>query len=452
MSEQATLLYPITVSFSSSIYLVYDGDMFKKLQKFLKELGPGVITGAADDDPSGIATYSQAGAQFGPRVLWMGLFILPFQAAVQEACARVGAVTGKGIAANVKQHYPRWVLYLVVFMLFAANTMNIGADIGAMAEALQLVLPWNFTGWVLVITASVLTLEIFTSYAVYSRILKWLALSLIVYPLTLVLVASGQWKALIASTLVPTFEWSYAYFFIFVAIAGTTISPYMFFWQAAEEVEEEKAAHIWRLWRPRVGKKFISSLRTDNMIGMIAGGIAAWAIIALASLVLFPNGITDIATAAQAAAALEPLVAQFANAGYLSKLLFAGGIISLGFLSVPVLSGSAAYAVAEAFGMREGLNQRLSRAHGFYGAITIATLVGLSINYVGIDPMKALLYTAIINGIVAVPLIFIIGRMASDRKIMGKWRSGIVSRILVSLAVLLMGLGALGTLLMMFTG
>lgn len=426
--------------------------MRKKIARFLKNLGPGIITGAADDDPSGIATYSQAGAQFGTRVLWMGLFILPMQAAVQEACARVGAVTGKGIAANVKKYYPRRVLYLVVTLLFAANTINIGADIGAMAEAMQLIVPWNFSAWLIVLTSVILLLEVFTSYAVYSRILKWLALSLLVYPVTLLLVASGHWRALWEATITPYFEWSYAYFFIFVAIAGTTISPYMFFWQAAEEVEEEKAHHVWRLWGPRIGKKFIQSLRVDNLLGMAAGGFAAWAIIALAAVVLFPNGVTNIATAADAARALEPLVAGFPNAGFLSKLLFAGGIISLGFLSVPVLSGSAAYAVAEAFGMREGLNQRLSRAHGFYGAITISTLIGLTINYLGIDPMQMLVYTAVINGVVAVPLIFIIGHMAGSKKIMGVWTSGTLSRVLVGLAVLLMGFGAVGTVGMLFAG
>jgi len=426
--------------------------MLKRVTHFFKMFGPGVITGAADDDPSGIATYSQAGAQFGPQVLWMNLFMLPLQTAVQEACARVGAVTGKGIAANVKKYYPKWVLYLVVGLLFSANTINIGADIGAMAEALQLISPWSFTGWMLMFTALILVLEIFMSYKVYARVLKYLAMTLLVYPLTLLLVASGHWRELWEHTVRFDFQMSYEYFFIFIAVAGTTISPYLFFWQAGEEVEEEKEHRLWKLPRPRIGGTFIRHLRGDNLLGMVMGALAAWAIMAVAALVLFPAGIHEIQTAAQAAKAIEPLVSIFPNAGFLAKLLFAGGIIALGLLAVPVLSGSAAYAIAEAFNMREGLNLKLGKAHGFYGAITISTLVGLLINYIGIDPMKALVYTAVLNGIVAVPLIFIIGRVASNDKIMGKWRSGILSRALLAFSVIFMGLGAIGMILYLIMG
>ena len=418
--------------------------MWKLVNKFLKILGPGVITGAADDDPSGIATYSQAGAQFGARILWINLFLLPFQAAVQEACARIGAVTGHGLTAVVKQYYPKWVVYSVVSLLFMANTINIGANIGAMAEAIQLVFPLNFSAYMLVIAAIIMIMQVFTSYRTYAKIMKWLALTLLVYPLTLILVANGQWGVLWQATIRPNIEWTYAFFFILVGVAGTTISPYMFFWQAGEEVEEERENKLIRKGKPLVGKVFISRLRLDNVVGMVASGVAAWAIMALAAIVLFPNGITDIATAADAAKALEPLVAGFPNAGFVAKLLFAGGIISLGFLSVPVLSGSAAYAIAEAWNMREGLNLKLAKAHGFYGAMTIATLVGLSFNYLGIDPMKALVYTAVINGVVAVPLVFIIGRLAASKLVMGKYRSGILSRALVSLTALLMGVGAIG--------
>jgi Mn2+/Fe2+ NRAMP family transporter len=224
----------------------------------------------------------------------------------------------------------------------------------------------------------------------------------------------------------------------------------MFFWQAGEEIEEEKEAHVWRLWRPLIGKKFISRLRIDNLVGMVMSGVAAWAIAAVAALVLFPHGVTEIRTAAQAAQAIEPLVAGFANAGFLAKLLFAGGIISLGFLSIPILSGSAAYAVAEVFNMREGLNLKLTKAHGFYGAITLSTILGLVINYLGIDPMKALVYTAVLNGIVAVPLIYIIGKMAANTKLMGKYTSGPLSRTLVALTVWIMGIGAVGTIWTLF--
>lgn len=427
--------------------------MHKKLKDFLKMLGPGVITGAADDDPSGIATYSQAGAQYGLHASWMSLYLLPLQAAVQEACARIGAVTGKGIAAIVKERYPRWVLYSVVGLLLIANTINIGADIGAVAEALNLVAPFNFTVYALGVTALILVLEIFTSYKTYARILKWLAVSLLVYVLTLFMIAHGQWGSILFHSVTPYFEFSYAYFFIFVGVAGTTISPYMFFWQAAEEVEEEKEKHLLRrLGLPHIGKSFIRHLRTDNLVGMIMSSVAAWAVITVAALVLFPHGVTDIKTASDAARALEPLVAGFPNAGYLSKLLFAGGIISLGFLAIPVLSGSAAYAVAEAFNLREGLNLKLKRAHGFYGAITIATVIGLAINYIGIDPMKALVYSAVLNGIVAVPLLIIVAKVAGDKKIMGQYASGGWSRFLVGFTVVLMSIGAVGTILFMFQG
>lgn len=425
--------------------------MWRRISKFLKRLGPGVITGAADDDPSGIATYSQAGAQYGLGAAWVNIYLLPFQVAVQEACARIGAVTGHGITAVIKQHYPRWVVYGVVTLVMLANTINIGADIGAMAEAIQLIIPGNFALYTLLITATILGLEVLTSYLVYARILKWLAVTLLVYPLTLILVGRGEWARIGWATLVPWVEWSFPYLFILVGIAGTTISPYMFFWQAGEEVEEEKESHLIKNGHPRIGRAFIRHLRMDNLVGMVASGVAAWAIVTLAALVLFPHGITDIKTAADAAAALEPLVASFPNAGPLNieagfwaKLLFAGGIISLGFLSVPVLSGSAAYAVAEAWNMREGLNLKLSRARGFYGAMTIATVVGLAINYLGIDPMKALIYSAVLNGIVAVPLLYVIGRIAADRGIMGQYKSGWLSQSLLWLTVVMMGLGAVG--------
>lgn len=424
--------------------------MLRGFQKFLKTLGPGVITGAADDDPSGIATYSQAGAQFGMGAAWVNLYLLPLQAAVQEACARIGAVQGKGLAAVVKQHYPRWVLLSVVGLVFVANTINIGADIGAMAEALHLVVPYSFVAYTLIVTVVILLLEIFTSYRVYSNILKWLAITLFVYPLTLLLIANGSWVTIVHASFVPWFELSFPFFFILVGIAGTTISPYMFFWQAGEEVEEEKQAHLIKNGRPRIGRAFIHHLRVDNLVGMVASSFAAWAIVVLAALVLFPNGITDIAAAADAARALEPLVAGFPNAGFLSKLLFAGGIISLGFLSVPVLSGSAAYAVAETYTMREGLNLKPVRAKGFYGVMALATVVGLAINYLGIDPIKALVYSAVLNGVIAAPLVYIIGKLAADKQIMGKYRSGILSRVLVSLTVIVMGIGTLGIILTIF--
>lgn len=415
--------------------------MLRRIKKFLGIFGPGVITGAADDDPSGIATYSQTGAQFGYGQLWTAVFMLPFQAAVQEACARIGAVTGKGIAAVVREHYPSPVLFIVVLLVLVANTINIGADIGAMAAAAGLIIPLNFVILTLGFTVLMLVLEIFTSYRVYSKILKWLAVSLIAYPLTVFIVAQ-PWGTILRATFVPHIELSFQFLFIITGVLGTTISPYMFFWQASEETEEEKEGH-------RFGPKFIKNLRIDNLAGMIFSEIGTWAIIVVAATVLSAHGVRDIGTAADAARALEPLVASFPNAGFLAKVIFAVGIVGLGLLSVPVLAGSAAYAFSEALNWREGLNLKLKRAHGFYGVITIATLIGLGINFIGINPVKALVYAAVINGVVAVPLIFIIWRVASNPIVMGEYRSGWLSNTLVFLTFLGMGMAATALLLTM---
>lgn len=419
----------------------------KKFKKFFKILGPGVITGAADDDPSGIATYSQTGAQFGYSQLWMAVFILPFQIGVQEASARIGAVTGKGIAAVVKQHYGRKILYAVVALVFVANTITIGADIGAMAAAAGLIIPVSFVFLTLFFTALMLVLEIFTSYKVYSKILKWLCLSLFAYPVT-VFIVSQPWATLLKATFIPHIEFNFQFLFIMTAVLGTTISPYMFFWQASEETEEERSTHLLvRGGKPRIGWEFIRNLRIDNFIGMLLSQIGTWSIIVVAATVLNANGFTDIKSTADAAKALEPLVSTFPNAGYLAKVLFAIGVIGLGFLSVPVLAGSAAYAFTEAFNLSEGLNLKLKKAHGFYGVITIATLIGLMINFIGINPIKALVFAAVINGVVAVPLIFIIALIAKNKKIMGEYKSGWISNFLVWATFAGMGLAALGMLL-----
>lgn len=421
-----------------------------KFHRFLKILGPGLITGAADDDPSGIATYSQTGAQFGYGQLWMSLFMLPLQAAVQEACARIGAVTGKGLVAIIKEHYSKKIVYAVCALVLIANTINIGADLGAMAAAAQLVLPVNFVFWCLIFTVFVLIMEIFTSYKVYARILKWLALALISYLITLFMV-SQPWGTILKSTLIPHFEFSFSFLFVATGLLGTTISPYMFFWQASEEVEEEKEKQIRKLnGLPVLSPRFLRDIRIDTFIGMFVSSLAAWAIIIVAATVLNQNGITDIKTSADAAKALEPLVQSFPNSGYLAKVLFSIGIIGLGLLSVPVLSGSASYAISEAFNWKEGFNLKLRRAHGFYGVITIATLVGLLINFIGIDPVKALVFTAVINGVVAVPLLFVIAKIAQNESIMGQHKSGPLSKTLVWTTTAAMGLAALALLVTFF--
>lgn len=404
--------------------------MFKGARKLFKKAGPGIVTGAADDDPSGIATYSQTGAQFGYGQLWTAAALLPFMVAIQEACARIGAVTGKGLTTVVKENYSKKILYGMVALVVVANTINIGADLGAMGAAAQLIIPIPFGVLVLLFTALILVLEIFVSYKTYAKILKWFALSLISYPLTVFLVQQ-PWGELLRATFIPRIDFSFSFLFIITGVFGTTISPYMFFWQASEEVEEEKEKHMIKDGKPRLTKKFMRALRIDNFLGMFSSEIATWSIIVVAATVLHANGITDIRTAADAAKAIEPLVQTFPNAGMLAKIIFSTGIIGLGLLGVPVLSASAAYALSEALNFREGLNLKLKKAHGFYGIITIATLIGLAINFIGIDPMKALVFTAVFNGIVAVPLIFVIALVARNEKIMGEYKSGMLSNIFV---------------------
>ena len=403
-----------------------------KLKAFLRLIGPGLITGAADDDPSGIATYSQTGARFGYGQLWTVIFMLPLMISVQEACARIGAVTGKGIAAVVRDHYSKWVLYPMVILIIVANTVNLGADIGAMAAAARLIIPVSFIILTLLFTAIILVLEIFTSYKVYSGILKWLAI--IHLPLLTVLKA----------TFIPHFELNFGFLFIITAVLGTTISPYMFFWEASQEVEEEKEQGlIDRQGKAHINKAYVHSLRVDNAMGMIISEIATWSIIVVAATALNAHGITNIHTSADAAKALEPLVQTFPHSGYLAKLIFSIGIIGLGFLSVPVLSGSASYAVSEAFKWKSGFNLKLKKAHGFYGVITVATLIGLLINFVGIDPFQALVVTAVINGVIAVPLIFLIAKIAGSKKIMGKYKSGWLSNTFVWITFFAMGAAAI---------
>jgi NRAMP (natural resistance-associated macrophage protein)-like metal ion transporter len=415
--------------------------MKKKIKKFFKIIGPGVITGAADDDPSGIATYSQTGSQFGYGQLWTALLLLPFMTAIQEACARIGAVTGKGIAAVIKENYSKKMLYGAVILVIIANTINIGADLGAMAAATHLVLPINIALLTLFFTALILLLEIFISYKEYAKILKWLTLSLLAYPLTLFLVKE-PWFTILKATFIPHIQLSFAFLFIITGVFGTTISPYMFFWQASEEVEEEREKHLIKHNETHITKSFLKSLRIDNFVGMFWSEITTWCIIVVAATVLNANGVTNIATAADAARALEPLVHTFPYAGFLAKFIFAVGVVGLGLLAVPVLSASASYAVAETLNWKESLNLKLKRAHGFYGVITIATVIGLMINFIGIDPIKALVYTAVFNGVAAVPLIFIIGKIARNEKIMGEHKSGNLSNILVWGTFIIMGAAA----------
>jgi NRAMP (natural resistance-associated macrophage protein)-like metal ion transporter len=404
----------------------------KKFWQFLTLLGPGLTTGAADDDPSGIATYSQTGAQFGYGQLWTALYMLPFMTAVQEACARIGLVTGKGIAGVIKVNYSKWVLIGSVGLVVIANTINIGADIGAMASAAQLLVAAPSVAIILCISGFILILEIFVNYKIYSRILKWLALALLSYPVT-VFIVHQDWPAVLKATVVPHMEFNFKFLFIITGVFGTTITPYMFFWEASQEVEEVttegrvKRKNV----KPAISPGRIRAMRLDNSIGMIVSEITTWCILLVGASVLHKAGVKDIKTAADAARALEPLVHSFPDAGFLAKLIFSVGIIGLGLLAVPVLSGSAAYAVSEAFDWKASLDMKLKRAPGFYGVIIMATLIGLAMNFAGIDPVKALVFAAVLNGVAAVPLLFLIARIARNGKIMGQFKSGALSNSLL---------------------
>ncbi|MBB3058700.1 NRAMP family divalent metal transporter [Mucilaginibacter gotjawali] len=413
-----------------------------KVKGFWRKLGPGLVTGAADDDPSGIATYSQTGAQFGYGQLWTALYMLPLMIAVQEACARIGLVTGKGITTIVREQYSKGVLYAVVGLVVVANTINIGADLGAMAAAAQLLVPAPFILLTLFFTTVILLLEVFTNYRVYAKILKWLALTLLAYPIT-VFIVNQPWATILKATVIPHFEFSFAFLFIITGVLGTTISPYMFFWESSQEVEEDKEKKlIKKKGKPSISTFIVNKMRLDNSFGMIFSEFATWSIIVVAATVLHNSGVKNINTAADAAKAIEPLVHSFPHAGFLSKLIFSIGIIGLGMLAIPVLSGSAAYSVANAFNWKASLNLKFNKAKGFYIIIIAATLVGLLLNFIGVNPVKALVYAAVLNGVAAVPLLYLILKISSDENIMGEFKSKTISKTILWITFIAMGAAA----------
>ena len=405
----------------------------KRFSRFIHILGPGVVTGAADDDPSGIATYSQAGAAFGTGLLWTFPLMLPLLIAVQESCARIGAVTGKGLAAILKENYSKKLLYAGLFLIVVANTINIGADLGAMAASTKLI----FTGvpyGLLAVVFALLTvlMETFVSYKSYVKTLKWIALVLFAYPITAFLI--GQpWGSLLRDTFWPHSRITFKSVYIIVGMLGTTISPYMFFWDTSEVVEDEiVSGRIAKAGKaPHVTRRFLRGIKIDNIVGMSFAALTAWFIVVVCASVLFKHGITNINTAADAASALQPLVKNFPHAGLIAKLLFSTGVVGIGFLAVPVLAGSSSYAISETLGWKEGLHRKFRRAHGFYIVIAGATLVGLLLNFLGIDPIKALVFTAVFNGIAAVPLLLMIVRVGNNRSIMGAYKNGRISNILI---------------------
>lgn len=388
----------------------------RKGKNFWHMLGPGLTTGASDDDPSGIGTYSQTGAQFGFQLLWLSAFTYPLMAIVQEMCARIGLVTGRGLASTIRSHFSKRVMYISALLLLAANTFNIGADLGAMAKATQLLWPQaNFAFLVIAFMLVSLFLQIFTPYARYARYLKWLALVLFAYVASAVL-ANLNWGDVLRHAVVPTITFSKDQLFLICAILGTTISPYLFFWQTSQEVEEEiMQGESTIAQRKGTDKLAVKSMRVDVWSGMLLSNLVMFFIIAACGALLYSHGVTNIVTAAQAAEALRPF------AGDATYFLFAVGIIGTGLLAIPVLAGSSSYALSEAFGWKEGLYRNLKQAHAFYGVIILSLLVGLGLNFVGLDPMKALLYAAVGNGIVAPIVLALIVLISSNRKIMGDW-------------------------------
>jgi NRAMP (natural resistance-associated macrophage protein)-like metal ion transporter len=391
--------------------------VIKKTGDYWHMLGPGLTTGASDDDPSGILTYSQTGARFGFNFLWLAVFTFPLMAVVQEMCARIGLVTGRGLAGNIRLHFSKRVLYICTTLLFVANCINIGADLGAMAKAMQLFNPkLSFAGLVIGFTFLSLLLQIFTPYVKYARYLKWLALVLLSYVFS-TLLANLDWGMVLRSAVVPNLTWNKDAAILICAILGTTISPYLFFWQTSQEVEEEVLQGKTTLHERRMATppEDIKSMRVDVWSGMFLSNLVMFFIIAACGALLHANGITDITSAAQAAEALRPF------AGDSSYFLFALGIVGTGLLAIPVLAGSSSYALAESFRWREGLYRDLAQARAFYGIIIISMLVGLSINFIGIDPINALIYAAVANGLVAPLVLLLIILISSNRAVMGRW-------------------------------
>jgi Mn2+/Fe2+ NRAMP family transporter len=393
---------------------------------YFKRLGPGIITGAADDDPSGIATYSQVGAAQGLSLLWMAPFLLPLAVGVQESTARLGLVTGKGLGALIRERFPRWVLIGAVVLVASANTLNIAADLASMGAALRLLVPVPAGVGVVVFAVAIAWAEVALPYHRYVRVLRWFALSLLAYVLVLAVV-HVDWSAVAARTFVPRFRFDATTMIALTAIAGTTISPYLFFWQCSEEVEEREEGAT-----EPVDRRHLVAMRVDVWTGMLSGVATMFAIMCTAAVTLGARGSVNIGTAEQAAKALEPLAGSFA------KVLFALGIVGLGLLAVPVLAGSTGYAVAEALDWHEGLSHRLREAPGFYAVIIASMAIGLSLVGIGVNPIRALYFAAIFNGLTAPPLILLIMVLARSRGVLGEFRSGWASLIATSVAGLAM--------------
>lgn len=383
----------------------------ERMKRLWRVLGPGLITGASDDDPSGIATYSQAGARFGTSFLWTAILTYPLMIALQEMCARIGLVTRSGLMATIKKFYPKPVVYLILLVSFPSITLNIGADIAGMGAVGNLLFPavppYAFS---VVFTFLLMYATIVWSYRKIATVLKWLCLTLLTYIL-IPFFAETPWRQVALDTFIPHLEWNKDYLLIFVGILGTTVSPYLFFWQASMEVEEENEKHL------VVDKTMISEMNTDVKAGLLLTNLVFYFILLASGTVLYQSGIREINTVDDAAIALKPLAG---NAAY---LLFALGVLGTGFLAIPVLAGSLSYMLAETFNWEEGMNKKFHEAKGFYITLIVSLLVGLSIHYMGISPVKALLYTAVLYGLIAPVVIALVLHICNNKKIMGEYRN-----------------------------
>jgi NRAMP (natural resistance-associated macrophage protein)-like metal ion transporter len=420
------------------------------LRRLISVLGPGLVTGASDDDPSGIGTYAQAGARYGFATLWTTILMLPLMTAVQYMCAKIGLVTGRGLAGVLREHYPRGVVYPAVIGLVIANTLNAGADIGGIAAAINLLVPIPAIVFIVPISAGIIALQVFGTYRLIEKVFKWLALALVAY-VGAALFARPDWASVVAGTLLPTVRLDAGYIAILVALLGTTISPYLFFWQASQEVEEQISIGRRHLRQREGASKFeLKYALWDTISGMVLSEVVAYFIILATGATLFAAGKTEISSAADAAAALRPL------AGDAATLFLAVGLIGAGVLAVPVLTGSAAYGVTEAFGWRSGLDRTLTRAPQFYAVIIAATLVGMAINYLGINPITALVVSAILNGLVAAPLLVLVMLVSNNRKAMGERINGPLLNAVGWATTVVMGLAAVAlvvtTALQLLTG
>lgn len=415
-----------------------------------EKVGPGLITGAADDDPSGIGTYSVTGAQYGYLLLWLVPFCLPLMIAVQEMCGRIGVVTGKGLASAIKDHYPKWILYGSLALLIGANVFNIYADLNVMAASAQMLFHGQFVLWLGLITAMIILMQVFIPYRLYVRWLKWLCLALVAYAVVAFMPnAHIDWRAVAINIFKPSWSTKPSFVLTVVGFLGTTISPYLFFWQASEEVEEEVESGVADGPGRRVveaSNKEMRALRADTVVGMVASQAVAFFVVICTAANLNAKGTTDINTAQDAARALLPL-------GPAAYWLFTLGILGTGLLAIPTLAGSVGYAVAESHGWRYGLYRRLSRARAFYSVIGISILLGFGMNFLkSISPVKALLYSAVLNGVFAPPLIVMLLLVCNNRAIFGKRVNGRWSNVLGSLTVAFMGVAAAVMIWSLVTG